>query len=246
MKLKILNSGSIGNCYILENKSTALIIECGVKFKDIMQALDFNLGKVAGVLISHEHGDHCKSVKDVMAAGLNVYASDGTIAAMKVANHHRAFRLFKQTPKQIGEFKILPFDVKHDCAEPFGFLIHHKECGNLLFVTDTYYVGHTFKGLNNILVEANYDQKIVDARLKDGNIHGKVRDRVLESHMSIETCKGLLEANDLTAVNNIVLIHLSDGNSNAADFKKQVQDLTGKTVHIAGKDMVIDLNKTPF
>jgi uncharacterized surface protein with fasciclin (FAS1) repeats len=64
--------------------------------------------------------------------------------------------------------------------------------------------------------------------------------------MSIETCKGLLEANDLTAVNNIVLIHLSDGNSNAADFKKQVQDLTGKTVHIAGKDMVIDLNKTPF
>jgi phosphoribosyl 1,2-cyclic phosphodiesterase len=246
MKLKILNSGSVGNCYILETETTALIIECGVKFKDIMQALDFNLGKVAGVLISHEHGDHCKSVKDVMAAGLNVYASDGTIAAMKVANHHRAFRLFKQTPKQIGEFKILPFDVKHDAAEPFGFLIHHKECGNLLFVTDTYYVGHTFKGLNNILVEANYDQKIVDARLKDGNIHGKVRDRVLESHMSIETCKGLLEANDLTAVNNIVLIHLSDGNSNAADFKKQVQDLTGKTVHIAGKDMVIDLNKTPF
>lgn len=246
MKLKILNSGSVGNCYILENKSTALIIECGVKFKDIMQALDFNLGKVAGVLISHEHGDHCKSVKDVMAAGLNVYASDGTIAAMKVANHHRAFRLFKQTPKQIGEFKILPFDVKHDAAEPFGFLINHPDCGNVLFITDSYYVAHTFKNLNNILIEANYDQKIVDQRLKDGNIHVKVRDRVIESHMSLETCKGLLLANDLSAVNNIVLIHLSDGNSNAADFKKQVQDLTGKTVHIAGKDMVIDLNKTPF
>lgn len=246
MKLKIVNSGSVGNCYILENDSTALVIECGVNFKDIKQALDFNLKKVAGVLISHEHGDHCKAVKDVVAAGLDVYASDGTIAAMKMAMHHRAYRLFNKTEKKIGEFKVIPFDVKHDAIQPFGFLINHTDCGNVLFITDTYYVPHTFKGVNNILVEANYSQAIIDERLKDGSLHAKVRDRVLESHMSIETCKDLLRANDLSAVNNIVLIHLSDGNSNAADFKKQVQELTGKTVTVAGKNMEIDFSKTPF
>lgn len=246
MVLKVINSGSAGNCYILENATTALVIECGVKFSDIKQALDFDLNKVAGVLISHEHGDHCKGIKEVIAAGLDVYASDGTIAAMGVAGSHRVTRLFNQTLKQIGEFKVLPFDVKHDCRQPFGFVINHSDCGNVLFITDSYYVGHTFKNLNNVIVEANYSMDIVNRRLSERNIHVKVRDRVIESHMSLDTCKALLKANDLTAVNNIVLIHLSDGNSDEARFQKEVADLTGKTVHIAKKNLIIPFTKTPF
>ncbi len=246
MKLKIISTGSVGNAYILENATTALIIECGVKFTEVKQAIDFNLNKVAGVLISHEHGDHSKGVKDALAAGLNVYASDGTIAAMGVANHHRATRLFNQTPVQIGEFKVLPFDVKHDCAQPFGFLINHHECGNVLFITDSYYVAYTFKNLHNIIVEANYSKDIVARRLNEGSLHAKVRDRVIESHMSLETCKQLLQANDLTQVNNIVLIHLSDGNSDEARFQKEIAEATGKTVTVARKGIEINFSKTPF
>jgi phosphoribosyl 1,2-cyclic phosphodiesterase len=246
MKLKIINSGSAGNCYILESETSALVIECGVRFTDIKQALDFNLRKVTGVLISHEHQDHCKSVKDVIAAGLNVYASYGTIKAMGIEHTNRVRGLMPMDKLYIGEFSILGFDVKHDAAEPFGFLISHSACGNVLFVTDTYYVSNTFKNLNQVIVEANYCPQIVNQRMETQSIHGKVRDRVIESHMSIDTCLGLLKANDLSAVNNIVLIHLSDGNSNAAEFKQKVSDATGKTVHIAGKNMEIDLSKTPF
>lgn len=246
MKLKIINSGSAGNCYILETETTALVLECGVKFSNIKQALDFNLSKVAGVLISHEHQDHCKSVKDVIAAGLNVYASYGTIEALGIETSHRVHGLLRMTKHFIGQFSVMPFDVKHDAKEPFGFLINHPQCGNVLFVTDTYYVPHKFKNLNQVIVEANYDWKIVDQRLKDQNIHGRVRDRVIESHMSIDTCCELLRANDLSAVNNIVLIHLSDGNSNAAQFKTRVEELTGKTVTVAGKNMEIEFSKTPF
>ena len=140
----------------------------------------------------------------------------------------------------------MPFDVKHNCKEPFGFIINHPECGNVLFITDSYYVAYTFKNLNNILVEANYSTDIVNQRLIDGNIHGKVRDRLIESHMSLDTCKALLRANDLTAVNNIILIHLSDGNSNAELFKKEVAAETGKKVTIASKGIEIDFGKTPF
>lgn len=246
MQLKILGSGSSGNCYILESDTSALIIECGVPMKEIKKALDFNLKKVAGVLVSHEHLDHCKAVKDVIAAGLNVYASDGTIASLKLAAHHRAWRLFNKTPKQIGDFTVMAFDVKHDAVEPFGFIIKHEECGTVLFITDSYYVPYKFKNLNNIMVEANYCSEIVQNRMIENNIHAAVRNRVLESHMSIKTCKDLLLANNLTAVNNIVLLHLSDGNSNAEDFKKQVQELTGKTVFIAEKNMIVNFNKTPF
>lgn len=248
MKLKIINSGSSGNCYLLQaSNGSTLIIECGVRMTDIKKALDFDLKKVVGVLISHEHNDHCKAVKDVMSAGVNVYASAGTIEAMQISNYtHRIFRIERMNTYTIGDFKVMPFDVKHDAKEPFGFLINHTDCGNVLFITDTYYVPHTFKNLNNIIIEANYDKEIVAQRIADENIHGKVRDRVIESHMSIDTCLDLLKSNDLSKINNIVLIHLSDGNSNAADFKKRAEELTGKTVTVAEKGIEIDFDKTPF
>lgn len=248
MKLKILNSGSAGNCYILENEESALVIECGVKFTDIKKALNFNLNKVAGVLVSHEHLDHCKAVKDVVAAGLDVYCSAGTkqaIADMNIRSH-RIKPIENLRKRYIGGFHVMPFDVKHDCKEPYGFVINHPECGSVLFITDSYYVTHTFKNLNQVIIEANYCRQIVNQRFFDNMINGRVRDRVIESHMSLDTCKALLKANDLTAVNNIVLIHLSDANSDAERFKREVNELTGKVVHVASKNMEIEFNKTPF
>jgi hypothetical protein len=64
--------------------------------------------------------------------------------------------------------------------------------------------------------------------------------------MSYDTCKETLLANDLSAVNNIVLIHLSDLNSNATEFQSGIAEATGKTVHVASKGMEIDFNKIPF
>lgn len=245
MKLKVIGSSSKGNCYILETEGEALIIECGVRFDQIKAAMHYNLKKVVGCLVTHEHGDHCKSVKDVLSAGIPVYASEGTHSAMNTTTHHRA-KVVTGGIKFIGGFQVKAFDVKHDAAEPVGFLIKHPECGTVLFLTDTYYCEYSFSGLNNVIVEANYDQQILDRRLASGASPALVRDRVIESHMSIDTCIELLQANDLTKVNSIVLIHLSDGNSNAEDFKRRIQAGTGKTVHIADAGMAIPFDKTPF
>jgi hypothetical protein len=51
--------------------------------------------------------------------------------------------------------------------------------------------------------------------------------------MSLETCKGFLRANDLSRVQEIWLLHLSDANSDAARFKREIQELTGKVVYVA-------------
>jgi len=249
MRLKIIGSNSAGNAYILEshNGTEALMIECGVRFDRIKKALDFNFTKVVGCLVSHEHQDHCKSVAHVLAAGIKVYASFGTHKAMQTDGSHAAVNLVPGMQTSIGRFKVLPFDSKHDCAEPIGFLINHPECGTVLFLTDSVYSPYYFKGLNNVIVEANYCQQILDARMIRKDSPAFLRDRVLTSHLSIENCKSLLRANDLTAVNNIVLIHLSDSNSNAARFKQEVEHVTGKTVHVADAGMTIeDFNVTPF
>lgn len=245
MKLKVLGSSSAGNCYILEGEHSALIIELGVNFREVKKAFGFNYQKIAGALVSHEHMDHCKAVSDAVAVGINIYCSAGTKEAMNIPSL-RIKELDIKKSTQIGDFMVRPFDVRHDCEDPFGFIINHKECGKVLFVTDTIYIPYNFPGLNNIIIEANYCKEIVDSRLISGDTQKMVRDRVIKSHMSIQTCKEVLVSNDLSAVNNIVLIHLSDGNSNAKDFKKQVQELTGKNVHVAEAGMEILFNKTPF
>lgn len=247
MRLKVLGSSSAGNCYILENEQDALLIECGVNMKEIKKGLDFNLAKVSGCIISHEDGDHSKSVKDVMFSGITVYATFGTHEAMGTAGYHRARPVVPGYACTIGNFSVLPFKIKHDAKDPVGYIIRHDEIGNTLFLTDTYYVEHTFPGLNNIIVEANYCKDILDANMQSGKIDKALRNRILESHMSIQTCQELLKANDLSGVNNIVLIHLSNDNSNAEQFHNKVRWQTGKTVHIANKGMVIEnFNRTPF
>lgn len=247
MTLKIIGSSSKGNCYILENKNEALIIECGVKFSDIKQTLNFNLKKVVGCLLTHEHGDHAKSVQDVMDAGIDVWSDRLTHNACNSSSSYRARYTFKGDTFKCGEFKIKAFDVKHDAAAPLGFIINHSETGNILFLTDTYYVPYTFKNLHNIIVETNYSKEIIEKKRSQGGLKNFLADRIIQSHMSLETCKELLQANDLTQVNNIVLIHLSDGNSDANLFQSEVKNLTGKTVHVADAGVVIEnFNKTPF
>jgi len=249
MKLQVINSNSAGNAYILESSTgEALLIECGVRFDQIKKALDFNIRKVVGCILTHEHGDHAKSINDVLKAGIKVYASAGTHQACKTTGHHRTAVLKSGKEQMISSFLIKPFDVLHDVNEPLGFLIHHSECGTVLFMTDTKYCEYNFKGikLNNIIIEANYCQKIIDQRVADGANPQFLRDRVLQSHMSLDTCKRTLTTYDLGAVNNIVLIHLSDGNSHEARFKQEVQEQTGKVVHVATPGLKIPFNKTAF
>lgn len=259
MQLTIINSNSTGNAYILENDREALLIECGVRIDRIKQALGYNIKKVVGCIVTHAHLDHCKAVEDVMGCGIRVWASEGTHKAMGTENSHRAMKIkritdFNQLSIQsftypmfeAGSFKIRPFEVKHDCAEPLGYLINHPDCGTVLFLTDSYYCEYKFTGLNHIIIEANYCQDILDQRVVDGASPKFLRDRVFTSHMSLGTCKQTLQAYDLSGVSNIVLIHLSDGNSDAKRFKQEVEEVTGKPVHVADAGMKISLNKQPF
>lgn len=221
------------------------MIECGIRFQKIKESVDFKISNILGCITTHCHQDHCKAVYDLLKSGIKVYATPGEHKAMGTDNHHNAL-ISQYTPFKVGSFDVVAFKVIHDTPEPVGYLIRHDECGTVLFLTDTVYSPYRFNGLTNIIVEANYCQQILDKRLAAGENPKYVRDRVIESHMSIDNCKDLLKANDLSQVNNIVLIHLSDGNSDAGRFKREVQEVTCKTVHIASPGIEISFNKTPF
>lgn len=234
LNLKILGSSSAGNSYFIKVPSgQILMIECGMRKKEIIKALDFELSNVIGCLISHEHKDHSKAAIELMKAGIDIYTSKGTIESINT-NSHRAHAV--QTQQfELGEFTILPFMTEHDAVEPLGFLIYHPSFGKLLFATDTYYIKYKFKGLSYIMVECNYSKKILDENIESGKLEPFLRRRLLASHFSLENVIKFLKANDLSKVKKIMLMHLSNGNSNAAEFKDTVQKEVGIPVDILDK-----------
>lgn len=245
MKLKVLGSGSHGNCYILEGETSSLLLECGIRWKDILKGLNFKIDNVAGCLISHEHGDHSKAVKDALNAGIDIYASVGTAQALDIdswaVNSYRLDFLASMKQKQINDFIILPFSIEHDAAEPLGFLIQHSEMGKLLYITDSYYCKYKFSGLNHIMIECNYSLDILKENIENDSLPAVLAERIMKSHFSLEHVKEFLQANDLSQVKDIVLLHLSDGNSNAKQFQSEIEGLTGKPVYIAQKGLEIEL-----
>ena len=229
----------MGNCYILEDEKDNLILECGITYKEILIGLDFDLSKTRGCLCSHSHLDHARSAKELMKHGIDIYVSEETSEELGLSG----YRLRKIEPlKQfkIGNFTILPFPLNHDVCN-LGYLITNEKGMKLAFLTDTAYCQYNFTGVTDILIECNCSNKILMEKVEQGGMNITLVKRILKSHFSLENVIGFLKANDLSKVKNIVLIHLSDSNSNAKEFKAEVEKETGKTVYVAEKGMEIEL-----
>jgi phosphoribosyl 1,2-cyclic phosphodiesterase len=242
MELKILGSSSRGNCYLFDSRSETLIVEAGIKLMEVKKAIGFNLSKVVGCLVSHRHNDHAGNVQEYVNAGITVLALQDVLTAKGIERNGNAIEFGKGY--KAGGFKILPFEVKHDvpCA---AFMVEHPESGKILFITDTYACKYRFTGLSHILIEANYADDILTDNIINGRVPQVMRQRLITSHMEIETTKQILVTSDLKNVRNIVLIHLSDGNSDERRFIEECKAVTGKKVVAADAGMVLQFDAMP-
>lgn len=231
IEITTLATGSKGNCYYITDGHTPLLLEAGIKFRDIQRKLNFQTRDIKGCLITHEHKDHCMGVPDVLKAGITCYLSKGTKGELGI-EHHRLRVIENKKQFQIGTWTILPFDVQHDVSEPFGFLLVNTAGDKLLFATDTYYIKYRFKDITHLMVECNYSQKILDENILSGRTPKVLRKRLMRSHFSLENVREFLKANDLSKLQEIWLLHLSDSNSNEEQFRQEVAELTGKMIYI--------------
>lgn len=231
MRIEVIASGSSGNCYKISNEDTTLLIECGIPYKKIQQALNFKTTDIDGVLVSHEHGDHSKACKDLIKAGVNLYMTKGTKEALKLDSHRvKTFRQWSMyLDVEIGSFIIKPFRTIHDAKEPVGFVIYDsisKE--ELVFITDSQYSIYNFSP-DYFMIEVNYVTETIN---KSEKIHPDLRARIKKTHMSLETAINLLERSDLSNLKKIYVMHLSDSNSDAKVIKESLQELTGVAIEI--------------
>ena len=245
MRLNVLGSDSNGNCYVLQNDKEALIIEAGVRFSEVKKALKWQLSKVVGAVITHEHNDHAKYVRDFVSNGITVLALPSVFRAKGIYSLSFRKEIEPMHGYIVGGFRVFAMPVCHD-VPCVGFIIEHEDMGRMLFVTDTMMLEYRVPGLNHILLEANYAEDILDAKIEAGSVPLSMKPRLVHSHMEIETTKGILRANDLSGVNEIVLIHLSNGNSDERRFVREVQETSGKPVYAAVAGLELNLSINPY
>lgn len=230
MEITVLGSGSAGNCYRLAVGNDTVLLEAGLPFRQIREGLNFRVSALEGCLISHSHGDHARSVNDMVKAGVDCYMSVETAHALNLEGH-RVQSLAPRVTVSVGAFRVMPFPLVHDVPN-FGYLVAHSGY-KAVYITDTFYVPYRFTGLTHILIETNYAPDILRENVRSHVQFAAGAGRIRRTHMSLETVKGFLRANDLSRVEELWLLHLSDRNADGARFKREISEITGKPTYIA-------------
>jgi phosphoribosyl 1,2-cyclic phosphodiesterase len=186
-------------------------------------------------------GDHAKYITDYAKQGIKVYCNSDVetkkefpYGSCQIIDHGETYK--------IGEFSVVPFSIYHDVPS-LGYLVHHDDFGNLVFITDTYKMDFSMTGVDHWLIEANYDDRILKANVEDGKIDRAQANRLMLSHMSLDNTVHYLHECKAEKSKNIILCHLSERNSDPDMFKNRVSGEFGVPVTIASKGKVIELNK---
>ncbi len=232
MEINVLASGSSGNSTYINDGKTALLLDAGITFRELQKGTGFRLSDVSGCLVTHEHSDHSKACKELAKRGMNIFSGNGTFSALGLSGHR--FKSVKALETfGVGTFKILPFDVKHDAAEPLGFLIESVTAKEkLLYFSDTAYLKYSFDGLTYIIAECNHGEYEIKNNVKSGALNPDLAQRIVKNHLSVERLIDFLKATDLSRLKEVHLIHLSANNSSERKFKKIVQRVVGVETYV--------------
>lgn len=246
MKVKVLGSSSDGNGYILEGENDALFIEAGISFRTARQMVD--LDKVQGLIVTHRHGDHAKYLKDYVACGFPCVAPADVWDAKRIFSRNTYVAPLPIGKFNLGMYEIMTIPAHHDVFTT-GYIISHAEMGRLLFLTDSARMADddgnplAINGLNHIMIECNYSFEHLEEAIREGRTKLFQKERIIRSHMEVGTCIEALQNVDLSAVSEVILLHLSSNNSKEGFCRERVIRATGKEVFVAKAGLEVELIK---
>jgi phosphoribosyl 1,2-cyclic phosphodiesterase len=216
-----LASSSSGNLYTVNDGQTRILLECGLPHRELSRLLHHDVTRFAGCFITHQHQDHATAAPTLARRGMAIYCHPDT--AMALGIEAEATAMLPGTVQRINTLLITAIEGKHDvpCNGYLIYSIATKE--NLLFALDTCYLQNRFNRLTEIAVECNHSRETLLA----DNIPAKLKERIMRTHMSLETFSGMLAANDLSQVRKIYLLHMSNQRGNAERFKAEIMKQTG-------------------
>ena len=219
LSFKLLGSGSSGNATLVSDGDTHVLVDAGLSGRETARRLrecGVEPGRVSAIVISHEHGDHCRGVGP-FAKGLDipVFMTDATFAGAGInldSRKHR--RIVAGECFDVCGFAFTGFSVPHDSADPLGFVIE-KDGVRIGIALDLGYLSNLvlerLKGCDGVVLESNHDVQM----LKVGPYPWALKQRVMSrrGHLSNEAVARFLADDFDGKAAYFVLAHLSKKNN---------------------------------
>ncbi len=222
MRFASLGSGSAGNCLVVEQANTRVLLDCGFSMSEVikrLQKLSLVPEQITGILVTHEHDDHAKGAfKFATKYNIPVWLTHGTFKMcqrympenaklnINIIDSHENF--------QIQELMITPYPVPHDAREPTQFTFSN---GNykLGVLTDagstTPYIEQMLSACDALVLECNHDLTMLENGPYAWPLKQRVGSRL--GHLDNQTAADLLARLDSSKLKHIIAAHLSAKNN---------------------------------
>ena len=220
MRICVLASGSSGNALYVEAAKTKILVDQGLSLKSLtsrMREVGLNLSGMSGILVSHEHRDHC--------AGIGVLANRWKVPLYMTTETHKVLaRFLKGSPEVIhikpgkdywiGDIFFHPFIVSHDAVDPVQFTFTDGSA-KVSMATDLGYVSRLvyekLKGSDLVILESNHDERMLIEGPYPWFLKQRIRSR--EGHLSNHDAACVLVQLAEEGLKSTILAHLSEENN---------------------------------
>ena len=217
MKIKVLASGSKGNCSLIETASTRFLIDIGITYQRLkreLEKMNLNLNDIEAILLTHAHNDHTSGLKVLLKhTTFKIYTNKDIIKELTTDIDKERIELYDSI-MHLNNTELTIFKTSHDAKGSVGFLITDDK-SSLVYITDTGYLNRKYFPLltnkNIYYIESNHDEKM----LMDGPYPYYLKQRILsdEGHLSNDRTAKYLKKLVGDDTKYIILAHLSEHNN---------------------------------
>jgi len=172
MLLKVIGTGSKGNCYVIKSEKTGrfIILDCGIKFEKIITDSNFNgFEKLDFVFCSHIHKDHSLSLDLFKLNGCNIIDWNSKT----------------EIKKTYGEWEFATFEVKHN-VKCLGIIIRNTKSNETIAYMTDFCECPRLIGINHFIYEVNYDEETINKKIMLDNADFQHIRASLNNHNSLE------------------------------------------------------------
>lgn len=223
MLVSVFASGSSGNCLLLRDNNTNILIDAGIsmrRMQGFLSSYGLTWRNIGGVLITHEHSDHISGLPAAAGRGELTIFAPHTVANRLLGKYPLLQDQVRVIPTgdsfSLGSLRIRAFHTPHDTDESVGYRVE----GSAVFAVATD-MGHVTEeirqnltGADCALIEANHDLDL----LRNGPYPFVLKRRILSErgHLSNDDCAQLAAFLTQNGTSQIILGHLSRENNRPA------------------------------
>lgn len=206
---------------VVEYGETRLLVDAGFscrRMEERLGELGIDPGGFAGVVLTHEHGDHSRGADRFCRKHKTpLFLTGGTLEGSKLSGEvGRAAHVVRSgEPWEVGPFRLEAFLLPHDAREPVGLVIEDERGRRIGLAADlgnrSRLAWGRLSDLDLLILETNHDLEM----LRSGPYPWALKQRVAGRHGHLsnrEAAEGLPEL-VTDRLRHVVLYHLSQTNN---------------------------------